>query len=126
MSDVDSIKSIEELRKAQAAANQHGTSIANYDQWQQVLEDFETVGIQSTGSFEGDMRLHAQIIKQIESFIEEVQAQEKAQAQNPQNNEASKLDNQTSTDKEQVVKSNVANATSSIIMADYMKYYHLL
>ena len=29
-------------------------------------------------------------------------------------------------DKDQEIKANVANATSSMIMADYMKYYHLM
>ena len=32
----------------------------------------------------------------------------------------------TETDNEQALKATMANATSSTIMADYMKYYHLL
>ena len=44
---------------------------------------------------------------------------------NPKNAEASKIDSQTSQDKDQVVKANVANGVSSDIMANYMKYYHL-
>ena len=45
---------------------------------------------------------------------------------NPKNDESSKIDNKTAQDKEHVVKANVANGTSSVILADYMKYYHML
>ena len=49
MDNVEEIKSVDELRKAQAAAQAQGTSITNYSQWEQILEDLDTVGIQSTG-----------------------------------------------------------------------------
>ena len=39
---VDDIKSIDELRKAQAASQMQGMSVANYSQWEQILEDLET------------------------------------------------------------------------------------
>ncbi len=126
MDNVEDIKSIDELRKAQAAAQAQGTSITNYNQWEQILEDLDTAGVQSTGTFSGDVKLHSQIMQKIEAFIEEAQETQKQQAQKPQNKEASKIDQQTSQDKDQVVKANVANGTSSLIMADYMKYYHLL
>ncbi len=126
MDNVEDIKSIDELRKAQAAAQAQGTSITNYSQWEQVLEDLETAGIQSTGTFDGDMKLHSQVMQKIEAYIEEVQEIQKQQELNPKNDESSKLDNQTAQDKEHVVKANVANGTSSVIMADYMKYYHML
>lgn len=126
MDNVDDIKSIEELRKAQAAAQAQGTSITNYDQWAQILEDLETAGVESTGSYSGDVQLHSQIMKKIEQFIEEVQEAQKQQEMKPQNNDLSKVDKQTSSDKDQVVKANVANGTSSMIMSDYMKYYHML
>ena len=117
MDNVEDIKSIEELRKAQAAAQAQGTTITNYNQWEQILEDLETAGIQSTGSYSGDLQLH--------DFVEEVQQAQKQQEMNPKNAEASKIDSQTSQDKDQVVKANVANGVSSDIMANYMKYYHL-
>lgn len=126
MDNVEDIKSIDELRKAQAAAQAQGTSITNYNQWEQILEDLDTAGVQSTGTFSGDVKLHSQIMQKIEAFIEEAQETQKQQAQKPQNKEASKIDQQTSQDKDQVVKANVANGTSSLIMSDYMKYYHLL
>lgn len=126
MDNVEDIKSIDELRKAQAAAQAQGTSITNYNQWEQILEDLDTAGVQSTGTFSGDVKLHSQIMQKIEAFIEEAQETQKQQAQKPQNQESSKVDKQTSQDKDQIVKANVANGTSSLIMSDYMKYYHLL
>ncbi len=122
----DEIKSIDELRKAQAAAQAQGTTITNYSQWEQILEDLDTAGVQSTGSFDGDVKLHSQIMEKIEAFIQETQEAEKQQQMRPNNDETSKVDNKTASDKENVIKANVANGTSSMIMADYMKYYHLM
>mgnify|MGYP001037130720 FL=1 len=65
-------------------------------------------------------------MEKIEAYIEEAQNAQKQQQMQPKNQETSKVDKQTSQDKEQVVKANVANGTSSLIMSDYMKYYHLL
>jgi predicted O-linked N-acetylglucosamine transferase (SPINDLY family) len=124
--NIEDIKSVDELRRAQAAAQAQGTSITNYTQWEQILEDFDTAGIQSTGSYDGDVKLHSEVMKQIEQFIEAAQEVQKQQEINPKNEETSKVDNQTSTDKEQILKANVVNGTSSTIMADYMKYYHML
>ena len=90
------------------------------------MEDFDTAGIESTGSFEGDVRLHSQIMAKIERFIEETQNEQRQQEIKPLNSESSKVDSKTSQDKEQVVKANVANGTSSAILADYMKYFHML
>jgi len=122
----DDIKSIDELRKAQAAAQAQGTNITNYSQWEQILEDLDTAGVESTGNYQGDVKLHEQIMDGLETFIEETQQAEKDQRANPQNDETSKVDNKTSQDRENVIKANVANATSSMILADYMKYYHML
>ncbi len=126
MDNVEDINSIDELRKAQAAAQAQGTSITNYNHWEQILEDLETAGVESTGSYSGDVKLHTQIMEKIEAYIEEAQTAQKQQQMQPKNQETSKVDKQTSQDKEQVVKANVANGTSSLIMSDYMKYYHLL
>lgn len=122
----DKIQSIEELRKAQASAQAQGTSITNYDQWAEILEDFETAGIESTGSYEGDLKLHSEVMEQVQAMIEEAQQVQNQQKISPSQNEEIKVDNKASYDKEQNIKANVANATSSEIMADYMKYYHLL
>lgn len=123
---VDDIKSIDELRKAQAASQMQGMSVANYSQWEQVLEDLETAGIQSTGSYEGDVKLHEQVIEKIEAYIQETQEAQRQQEMMAQNNDVTKVNEKTSNDSEQGLKANVANATSSVIMADYMKYYHML
>lgn len=120
------ITSIEELRRAQAAAQEQGTSITNYSQWESILEDFDIAGIQSTGTYAGDVKLHNQIMAQVQDMIAEVTEEQKTQQVQPQNNDLTKTDQKTTQDKEQVVKANVVNATSSTIMADYMKYYHLL
>ena len=122
----EEITSIEELRRAQAAAQEQGTSITNYSQWESILEDFDIAGIQSTGTYAGDVKLHNQIMAQVQDMIAEVTEEQKTQQTQPQNNYLTKTDQKTTQDKEQVVKANVVNATSSTIMADYMKYYHLL
>ncbi len=123
--NVEEIKSIDELRKAQAASQMQGGSVPNYNQWAEILENLQTAGIESTGSYEGDVRLQSQIIDKIENYIQEVQETQRQQELKAENGENTKLDEKTSQDKDQVIKANVANATSSMIMADYMKYYHL-
>lgn len=122
----EGITSIDELKKAQAAAQAQGTSITNYNDWENILEDFDAAGIQSTGTYAGDVKLHSQIINQVQDMIEQAQEEQQVQQLQPNNDDLSKLDNKTSQDSEQTIKANVVNATSSTIMADYMKYYHLL
>lgn len=122
----EEISSIEELKRAQAAAEAQGTSITNYSEWESILEDFDIAGIQSTGTYAGDVKLHNRIIAQVNEMIAQVTEEQQAQNAQPQNADQTKIDQKTSQDKEQVVKANVVNATSSTIMADYMKYYHLL
>jgi len=124
--NVEDIKSIDELRKAQAGAQAQGANITNYSQWENILQDFEDAGIQSTGTYEGDMKLHSQIMDKIEAFIEETQQAQKQEEIQPKNDETSKIDNKTSQDKEQVVKANIVNGVSSDIMSNYMKFYHML
>jgi len=123
MANVEDIKSIDELRKAQAAANAQGTSITNYSDWENILENFESVGIKSTGSYEGDVKLHSELMEQVEVLAEAMKEAEAQQKQQPSNDEVSKIDEKTSQDKEQVVKANVANGVSSEILSNYMKFY---
>lgn len=125
MDNVEDINSVDELRKAQAAAQAQGTTITNYNQWEQILEDLQTAGIESTGSFSGDVQLHSQVMQRLEAFVEQVQQTQKEQQMNPKNDEAAKMNDKTVQDKDQIVKANVANGVSSDIMANYMKYYHL-
>ena len=123
---VEDIKSIDELRKAQAASQTQGGSVPNYNQWAQVLEDLQTAGVASTGTYDGDVKLHSQIVEKIENYIMEVQETQRQQEIKNENNDTTKVNEKTSNDSEQGLKANVANATSSVIMADYMKYYHML
>ena len=115
MDNVEEIKGVDELRKAQAAAQAQGTSITNYEQWEHILEDLDTVGIQSTGSFAGDVKLHDELMKQVERAAAELEEMQKQQEVKPINDENSKVDGKTNQDKEQVVKANVANGVSSEI-----------
>lgn len=119
----EKINSIEELERLKADAASQGMQIPNYNEWAQALETLELAGVQSTGSYSGD----AAKAREIENAVEELmrQAQE-ARAAEQNNKETQQVEGLTKTDSEQTVKANMANATSSMIMADYMKYYHLL
>ena len=54
---VDGIQSEDELKKAQAAAQAQGTTITDYNEWSDILSQFQDNGIQSTGSYTGDKAL---------------------------------------------------------------------
>ena len=123
---VDGIDSEDELRKAQAAAQAQGTSITNYNEWAQILQEFQDNGIESTGSYAGDKARMQEIQAAVEEYAMQVQEQEKIQQNAPDNKETDKVQKSSETDRNQELKATVANATSSQIMADYMKYYHML
>ncbi len=123
---IDGIQSEDELRKAQAAAQAQGTSIINYNEWSEILKEFSENGIQSTGSYAGDKARMEEIQLAVEEYVNELQAQEKIQQNMPDNKESQKVQSSSENDRNQQIKATVANATSSQIMADYMKYYHLL
>ena len=121
---IEGIESEDELKKAQASAQAQGTSVANYKEWSEILNSFEEYGVKSTGSYEGDKAKMEEIQQAVEEYVEEIQTQQIQQE--PQNKEDTKVQKASETDKQQDLKATVANATSSQIMADYMKYYHLL
>ena len=123
---VDGIQSVDELRKAQAAAQAQGTSITNYNEWAQILQEFQDNGIESTGSYSGDKARMQEIQAAMQEYAAQLQEQEKVQQNSPDNKETEKVQKSSETDRNQELKATVANATSSQIMADYMKYYHLL
>lgn len=123
---VDGIESEDELRKAQAAAQAQGTSITNYNEWAQILQEFQDNGIQSTGTYAGDKARMQEIQAAVEEYAAQVQEQEKILQNAPDNKETEKVQKSSETDRNQELKATVANATSSQIMADYMKYYHML
>ena len=124
---IDGIESEEELKKAQASAQAQGQSITNYNEWAEILKNFEEYGVESTGSYEGDRAKMEEIERAVEKYVEEMQTQQvEKQQKTPENREDQKVQEASKTDKQQDLKATVANATSSQIIADYMKYYHLL
>lgn len=122
----EGITSIEELKKAQAAAQAQGTSITNYEQWASILEDFDVAGIQSTGNFSSDVRLHSRVMAQLQEVVNQMEVEQVQKNIKPEHNEIDKANFKTANDSEQTIKASIVNATSSAIMADYMKYYHLI
>ena len=123
---IDGIQSEDELKKAQAAAQAQGTTITDYNEWSEILRQFQDNGIQSTGSYTGDKALMENIQAQMAELAQELQEQEAIQRNLPENNQTEKVQKSAETDKQQELKATVANATSSQIMSDYMKYYHML
>ena len=122
----EGITSIEELKKAQAAAQAQGTSITNYEQWASILEDFDVAGIQSTGNFSSDVRLHSRVMAQLQEVVNQMEVEQVQKNIKPEHNEIDKANFKTANDSEQTIKASIVNATSSAIMADYMKYYYLI
>lgn len=123
---VDGITSEDELQKAQAAAQAQGETITNYTEWAEILKDFAENGIESTGSYSGDKARMEEIQALTQQYVEEFQAQQQVQQASPQNKETDKVQKASETDKDQQLKATVANGTSSQLMAEYMKLYHLL
>ena len=123
---VDGIQSEDELKKAQAAAQAQGTTITDYNEWSDILSQFQDNGIQSTGSYTGDKALMEEIKAQMAELAQQLQEQEAVQQNTPTNNDTEKVQKTADTDSQQELKATMANATSSQIMSDYMKYYHML
>ena len=123
---VDGIQSEDELKKAQASAQAQGTSITNYNEWSEILKSFEENGIESTGSYSGDKARMQEIERLTEQFVEKIQAEQQVQKSEPQNKETEKVQKAVDTDRHQELKATIANGTSSEILTNYMKYYHML
>lgn len=123
---IDGIQSEDELKKAQAAAQAQGTTITDYNEWSEILRQFQDNGIQSTGSYTGDKALMENIQAQMAELAQQLQEQEAIQRNLPENNQTEKVQKSAETDKQQELKATIANATSSQILSDYMKYYHML
>lgn len=117
------VNSIEDLEQLKAAAAAQGMQVPNYQDWSNVMQQLEEAGVKSTGSYEGDKAKLQEVEKTINDFINEVKTQEVA---NQKTKETEMVKDTSQTDKEQTIKATVANGTSSMILADYMKYYHLL
>lgn len=119
----EKINSIEDLEQMKAAAAAQGTTMPNYNEWSQILKDLEEAGVQSTGSFSGDKALRNEIERTVEQYIEQTKIEQAEKQQQTKEEQPKKI---SETDNEQALKATVANATSSTIMSDYMKYYHML
>lgn len=123
---VDGIQSEDELKKAQASAQAQGTSVTNYNEWSDILKSFEENGIESTGSYSGDKARMQEIERLTQQFVEKIQAEQQVQKSEPQNKETEKVQKTVDTDRQQELKATIANGTSSEILTNYMKYYHML
>ncbi len=119
----DQIRSIEDLEEVRAAAAAQGASVTNYNEWYQIMQQLEELGVESTGSYAGDKAKIEEVQQSVEDYIREAQIERAAEERRKESNQVKEV---SETDSEQTVKANVANATSSQLMADYMKIYHLL
>ncbi|MBE7709729.1 MAG: hypothetical protein E7Z93_04690 [Cyanobacteria bacterium SIG32] len=119
----EKINSIDELERMKAAANAQGATVPNYQEWSQIMKDLDEAGVQSTGSYQGDKALHSEISKTIEQYMEQQKVEQAQQVKKTQEDQPKKI---AESDNEQALKATVANATSSMILSDYMKYYHLI
>ena len=120
---VNGIESEDDLKRAQAAAQAQGTSIPNYQDWANVLETLQEAGVESTGSYESDKLKLQELEDQVNDFIQKMQEEKIA---DEKKKEQEQVKDTSESDKDQEIKATVANATSSMILADYMKYYHLM
>ena len=50
----DKITGIDDLEEVKAAAAAQGTTVPNYNEWYQIMQQLEEVGVESTGSYAGD------------------------------------------------------------------------
>ena len=120
---INGIATEDELEKAQAAAKAQGASIPNYQEWAKILETLDLAGVKSTGSYAGDKAKMDEIEREVDRLLEEAQEAKKEEDRKAQDKQ---VRSNADSDNNQDIKANLANATSSMIMADYMKYYHLM
>lgn len=119
----DKVNSIEELEQLKAAAVAQGTTVPNYSEWSQIMQELNELGVETTGTYEGDKARMQEVQQAVEDYIREMQVEQAAEEARKDEQKVKAL---PETDSEQTVKANVANATSSQLIADYMKIYHLL
>ena len=119
----DKINGIEDLEEVRAAAAAQGVSVPNYNEWNQIMIELEELGLESTGSYDGDKARLKEVEQAVEDYIKQMQVEQAATEAKKEDQRVKELPER---DSEQTVKANVANATSSQLMADYMKIYHLL
>ena len=119
----DKVNSIEELERLKAAAAAQGTTVPNYSEWSQIMQELDELGVETTGSYEGDKAKMKEVQQAVDDYIRQMQVEQAAEQSRKDEQKVKEL---PESDSEQTVKANVANATSSQLIADYMKIYHLL
>lgn len=120
---VDKINSIEDLEQVRASAASQGVMMPNYNEWSQIMTELNEYGVETTGSYEGDRAKLKEVEQAVDDYIKQAQIEQVAIETKKEDQRVKELPEK---DSEQTVKANVANATSSQLMADYMKIYHLL
>ena len=78
---VEDIKSLEELERAQAAAQAQGTTVVNYNEWNQILKDLEEAGVKSTGDFNSDKAKVEEIKATVQEYIDNLKTEQGQQQQ---------------------------------------------
>jgi hypothetical protein len=117
------INSIEELDKARAADKISGSQPVDYKAWENDMKELEKLGVPSTGSASGDKAKLRKMEEAAQEMIKEAQAQQKAQEIAKQKNlESNKVEEASKNDSEQQIKATVANATSSQILDNYIRW----
>lgn len=120
---MNSVEKIEKTKRKQAEAAMINTNFVDYKEWWQINNDLIVAGITPPADFATAKDIHNQLKIKAQNAAEEVQV---AQNQAQQNIQEKQTEGIAKGDSNQQIKSTVANAVSSTIMADYMKYYHLL
>ena len=123
------IKNLDELRDAQANAVAQGASVTNYNDWNNILSEFEEQGIESTGSYQGDLALRNEMQVKVDDAFEQYEKISEKERDKQDDHKVAATENVTKltdSDSDQNLKATFANATSSTIAADYMKYFHQL
>ena len=120
---VNGIEDQHDLKRAQAAAQAQGTTVTNYNEWAEIMKTLSEAGEESTGSYAGDKAKIEEMKKTVEDFINNAQIEQIAHRQKQ---ETEQVKQTSESDRDQEIKATVANATSSMILADYMKYYHMM
>lgn len=117
------IKSIDDLQGAQSAYAANGASVPNYNDWNNLLADFEEKGIESTGSYAGDLALQNSLRVQEAVSQDDIQKASEIESDKVQDQRVNATENitkLTDSDSDQALKANFANGTSSAITANQM------